>query len=326
VLPLQYELVAQRHVDLAREAVHQRLCDEARHPRGVHARGDHSHQSVSVPLPKGIAVQRLMRIFLAALLIGLVPQASALAQHSPVPADVRASDQGGPAVVPEAAQPTPLVVRQFQTRFDVVGVPEQFEQLLLIVDFPAGAWTPLHAPGGPVYHTVIDGAISTRLPWPGGVYETTYQAGETFIARPREYLQVGNATSANTRVMATALLPPNAPLTSYQDGFSSSRYPTLVDWNDTHDLVVPAPGPAPTTAYRSTIKVDRQDGAFELVQLVLQFAASVPENDVRDNCRTAWGRLSTNMLDVYPHYFERVAGNLCVSSAYVPFAVAPSRG
>jgi hypothetical protein len=306
-MPVQYELVAHRHEELARQAVHQRLCEEARRPRGLQTRDDHVYQITSFRLPKGIALQRLMRIFLASLLVGLIPQAYAFAQQAPLDAP-----------------------RQFQTRFDIGGVPEQFDQVLLIVDFPPGVWTPVHSPGGRIYNTVIDGAISTRLPWTGGVYETTYQAGETFVAYPRENLQVGNATSANTRVMATALLPPNAPLTSYQDGFSSSRYPTLTDWNDTHDLVFAAPGPGPTTAYRSAIRVDRQDGALELVQLVLQFPTSpvgtvVPDSDVRDSCITAWGRVSTNMLDVDAQHFERVAANLCVNSAYVHFTVAPSR-
>jgi quercetin dioxygenase-like cupin family protein len=277
-------------------------------------------------------VQRLLRIFLATLLIGLVFPAGALAQDAPTMLDVRAFDDRGPAPVPSAGQPTPLVApRQFQTRFDVVGVPEQFDQVLLIVDFPAGTWTPLHTPGGRVYHTVIEGSISTRLPWTEGVYETTYEAGETFVSRPNESMQVGNATSAKTRVMATALLPPNAPLTSYQDGFSSSRYPTLTDWNAAHDLVIPEPGPGPTTAYRSVTRVSLQEGAIELVQLVLEFGASplltvISDNDVRESCLTAWSRVSTNILDILPAHFERVASNLCVSSAYVPFAVAPSRG
>jgi hypothetical protein len=223
-------------------------------------------------------------------------------------------------------------------------MPEDFEQVLQIVVFPAGAWTPLHSPGGYVYTTVIDGAISIRLSGPGGIYEATFEAGDTFVAAPGEYIQVGNATAGNTRIMATALLPSRAPLTIYQDGFTSRAYPTLTDWNYTHDIVVPAPGP--TTVHRSSIKPDRPEGAFELVQLVLELAAVPPppivpdcaqlaalhgvpakgsttSDEVGDSCLNAWGRVSTDMLGVNPHALERVAGNLCVSSAYVPIRVGP---
>jgi hypothetical protein len=257
---------------------------------------------------------------------------------------------GGALAQADAGQPAPLVApvsptRQFQTRFDVVDAPERFDQVLQIIDFPAGTWTPLHTPGSYVYTTVIDGAISTRLPWLWGVYDTTYQAGETFVERPGEYMQVGNATSGNTRIMATALLRPHSPLTIYQDGFTSNAYPTLTDWNYTHDIVVPEPGPA--TAYRSAIEVDRPGGAFELVQLVLELAATQPPrivpdwaqiaalyglpaeasplgDEVLESCATAWGRVSSHTLDVEPYDFERVAANLCVSSTYVPFHVAAS--
>jgi hypothetical protein len=124
--------------------------------------------------------------------------------------------------------------------------------------------------------------------------------------------------------MATALLPAGAPLTIYQDGFTSSAYPTHTDWNYTHDTVAPIPGS--TTAYRSTIEVDRPEDAFELVQLVLELAATqpplvVPDVEESEGCLSAWGRVSSNMLDVNPYYFERVAVNLCVSSAYLPVSV-----
>jgi len=165
------------------------------------------------------------------------------------------------------------------------------------------------------------------MPWTEGVYEATYQAGQTFVDRPGEYMQVGNAAAGNSRILATALLPAGAPLTIYQDGFTSSAYPTLTDWNYTHDIVVPAPGP--TTTYGSAIQVDGAWDTFELVQLVLELSAAQPRQIVagdegRDGCLATWVSVSSNLLDVRPYDFERVAANLCVSSAYVPVS-GPSR-
>src|SRR5437868_2492049 len=143
---------------------------------------------------------KMYPIVVIPLLIGLVAVDSAVAQQAPTP-------------VPLVAPPGP--VSRFPSRFDVVDAPERFEQVLQIIDFPAGAWTPLHSPGGSVYSTVIEGEISTRQAGPaqagcpGGtarplymapnswlpesprqgpcppasrVQETSYRAGDTFFA------------------------------------------------------------------------------------------------------------------------------------------------
>ena len=79
-------------------------------------------------------MQRLMlRSLFTALLLGLAPGGATLAQQAPTPV---------PLVVP------PGPVSQFATRFDVVDAPEQFDQVLMVIDFPSGAWTPSHTPGG----------------------------------------------------------------------------------------------------------------------------------------------------------------------------------
>jgi quercetin dioxygenase-like cupin family protein len=269
----------------------------------------------------------------AGLLIGLAPAAGAVAQQQ---AEIGGLDYDRAALY--AGQPA-SAIRQFQTRFEVANAPEQFDQVLQIVDFPAGAWTPLHTPGGNVYNIVIEGAISTRLSWTQGVYETTYEVGQTFVQRPGEYVQVGNPTAGNTRIMSTALLPGRAPLTTYQDGFTSSAYPSLTAWSFTHDIVVSAAGPQ--VAHRSVVAVNRPSASFELVQLVLETAdsqslngpdwaqlaalygvpakGSTTSDEVGDSCLNVWGRVSTDMqLDVYQHTFERAGGNLCVSTKHVP--------
>jgi len=273
-------------------------------------------------------VNRLISpILLVPLLIGLVSSGGALAQQAGTQSEI-----GPPGLLADADQPAPLVAqraltRQFQTRFDVFGAPEQFDQVIQIIDFSPGTWTPLHTVGGRIYHAVIDGTISTRLPWAEGVYEATYQAGDSFVAWPGAYMEVGNATAGNTRMLATALLPTGAPLTIYRDGYTSSAYPTFTDWN--YSPITAVPGPAPETVHRSAREVERPEGAFELVQLVLELTAThppllAPGAEVREGCLTAWGGFSSNMLDVEPYDFERVAANLCVSSRYVPVRGTPS--
>lgn len=262
-------------------------------------------------------LQLTTRILLASLLIGLVPAGAAQAQQEP-----------------------PGTIRQFPTRFAVVDAPEHFDQVLQIVDFAPGAWTPIHTPGGYVYNTVLDGAISTRRsPLTGDVDEVTYEPGDTFVEKPGDFVQVGNASSGTGRILATAVLPARAPLTIYQDGFTSSAYPSLTNWNYTHDLLFSTPGPE--TVHRSVTHVDRPEGPFELVQLVLDVSAlhsagsnpdwaqlaalyyvlgngNTTSDQVGESCLNIWGRLAGDAQTVYPHQFERAATNLCVSSAYMP--------
>jgi quercetin dioxygenase-like cupin family protein len=193
----------------------------------------------------------IIALALFALLINRAPAVGAFAQ--PAPTSVPLSIPPGP-------------VTHFPTRFDVVDAPAQFRQVLLVVDFPAGSWTPLHAPGGYVYSTVIEGEIYTRnVAVPD--QDATYEAGSTFVETPGDYVQVGNASTVSARVVSTALLPINAPLTIYRDGVTSNAFPSLTDWNYSHDIMFGVPGP--TTFGRASVNVDRPAGALELVQLVL---------------------------------------------------------
>jgi len=179
---------------------------------------------------------------LAALLISLVPLGGALAQQVETPANVGDAPYGAPALVLSGSQTAPL------------AASEHFAQLLLIVNFPAGTWTPIHTNGGYVSTRVIDGVISTRMPSSEGDREATFEAGDTFLSTPGVYLQVGNASVSSARIITTAWLRNGAPLTIYQDGYTSNAYPSLADQNWTHDLVVPALGP--TTAHHTAIEVN----------------------------------------------------------------------
>jgi hypothetical protein len=103
-----------------------------------------------------------------ALVLGFAPESGALAQQTPTPL---------PLVTP------PGPVSHLATRFDVVDAPEQFDRVLLIIDFPGGAWTPSHTSGGYLYVTVIDGEISTRTP--GRPDPSTPTRPEARSPRPR---------------------------------------------------------------------------------------------------------------------------------------------
>jgi quercetin dioxygenase-like cupin family protein len=166
--------------------------------------------------------------------------------------------------VPLVIPPGP--VSQFPTRFDVVDAPEQFDQVLMIIDFPSGAWTPPHAPGGSLYMTVIEGELSTRNMGAPGQADT-YPTGSTFTADPGEYLELGNVGAANARAIATVLLPKGVPLISDRSG-SSSDASGLTDDSG-------APALRPTTVYHSSIEVERPAGAFELVHLLLDLDPGV---------------------------------------------------
>src|ERR1051326_6775607 len=95
---------------------------------------------------QGTPMERFtLSALLLALLVAFVPGAT-MAQPAPTP-------------VPLTPPPGP--VTRHASRFDVVDAPEQFDRVLLVIDFPSGAWTPSHTPGGNLYVSVIDGEIAT---------------------------------------------------------------------------------------------------------------------------------------------------------------------
>jgi quercetin dioxygenase-like cupin family protein len=174
-------------------------------------------------------------LFLAMLLVGLMPAGVGLAQQAPAP-------------VPPAGPSGP--VTRFPTRFTVVDAPEQFEQVLMVIDFEPGSWTPPHMPGGNVYNTVIDGAISTRPM--GSTSVTTYEAGGTFVAPAGEYVEVGNSGGVSARMISTTVLPKHTTLFTYAD-------------------VNGVPPPPPAVVGQAVIDVDRPSRVFELMQMLVEF-------------------------------------------------------
>ena len=175
-----------------------------------------------------------------------------------------------PAAVPLVAAPGPN--SRFLARFTVTDAPEQFEQVIMVIDFPPRTWTLLHRPGGNVYNTVIDGEISTRRrDVPNS--EMTYPSGDAFVETTGEWIEIGNTADANAHVIATALLPIGAPFAVNEQGFSTGVY---LDFGAGHrglDTVARPLGP--TIVDRSSISVDRPSRTLELVQWLVQFDPGV---------------------------------------------------
>ncbi len=150
--------------------------------------------------------------------------------------------------------------------FTVTQAPDQFEQVLMIVEIPPLTWTPLYAPSGPVFNTVVDGEVSTREL--SGVGEHHYASGSAFVQVSGDLIEVGNATDANARMIATALLPLDAPAGVNQQGFSSNGYLYFGPGYRGPDTVALPIGP--TVVERASIIVDRPASAFQVVQRLME--------------------------------------------------------
>src|SRR4051812_26686385 len=115
---------------------------------------------------------------------------------------------------PEPADKTPLprpfVSYQFKT--DVQPKTEPYDVAQLVQDFAPGAATPFHTHPGIVVVTVLSGAITFNVN--GG--ETVYKEGESFVEVPNQVAQARTAGRVPTRVMASFLIPPGAPLSMPQ--------------------------------------------------------------------------------------------------------------
>lgn len=147
----------------------------------------------------------------------------------------------------QSSAPGPVVLWQFRT----VGVPQAapFNLVQSRLHFAPGAATPFHQHPGQVVVTMLEGEISfTR----NGVVES-YRAGAGFVELPGEVVQARNAGTAPMSVMATYLLPADAPLSHPESGDTT-------------------PPPRPTTNYQFKTDVGPLAAPFEVVQQGLEFA------------------------------------------------------
>ncbi len=154
-----------------------------------------------------------------------------------------------PVAAPVAAPATQAAVAAAPG--PVAELAGEFELVQLIVDFPAGTWTPAHTHGGMLLVTVLKGEQTVRDAQ--GV-EKVYKAGESFVEYPGEYLEIGNAGQDLVSVSAAALLPKGATLSTTKEGVSTDNAP-----------------PGPTTVYKTSLVVTEPLGEFEMVQLIVDF-------------------------------------------------------
>lgn len=136
------------------------------------------------------------------------------------------------------------------TRFEAAGVPGPIELVQSVLDFAPGAGVPTHTHGGQAFVTVLEGALTLR----GDDGEQTYRAGQTIVEEPGHFFSGTNPTASNTRLFASYVLPRGAPLTTVREG-----------------AAVPATGP--TTVATGRFEIVDPPAQFEVVQVLLDFAA-----------------------------------------------------
>jgi quercetin dioxygenase-like cupin family protein len=117
-----------------------------------------------------------------------------------------------------------------QSRFTVTDAPRQAEVVLLVVDFPPGAWTSWHTHGGQAVNLVLEGEITLRH---AGA-EWLHRAGQAWTDSTSQVHTAGNTGAGKARLLTTFLLPKDAPQITDVQG---SRFePTVV-----HEARFPLP-------------------------------------------------------------------------------------
>src|SRR5215212_4893588 len=153
----------------------------------------------------------------------------------------------GTSVAVGQAPPGPVVRHLFRT----AGLPQaaRFNVAQGILNFEPGAATPFHRHPGQVLVTVLEGENTFSV---NGV-EKIYKAGESFVELPGDLVQAHNAGASRMSVMATYLLPWEAPLSRPEP-------------QDTTPL------PRPFVSYQFKTDLQPMAEAFDVVQQVLDFA------------------------------------------------------
>ena len=153
----------------------------------------------------------------------------------------------GTSVAFAQAPPGPVVRHLFRT----AGLPQaaRFNIAQSILNFDPGAATPFHRHPGQVLVTVLEGENTFSV---NGA-EKIYKAGESFVELPGDLVQARNAGAGRLSVMATYLLPWEAPLSRPEP-------------QDTTPL------PRPFVSYQFKTDIQPMTEAFDAVQQVLDFA------------------------------------------------------
>src|SRR5437762_2686334 len=105
-------------------------------------------------------------------------------------------------------QPPPGPVVRFQFRTAGQPQPTRFNIAHNILNFDPGAATPFHTHPGQVLVTMLEGENTF---WVNGA-EHVYKAGDSFVELPGQVAQARNTGTGRMSVMATFILPWEAPL------------------------------------------------------------------------------------------------------------------
>jgi quercetin dioxygenase-like cupin family protein len=147
----------------------------------------------------------------------------------------------------QAQPPGPVIKYQFRT----AGLPQpaRFNIAQNVLNFDTGAATPFHRHPGQVLVTVLEGELTFNS---NGV-EKIYTAGDSFIELPGELGQARNNGTAHVSVMATFVLPWEAP---YSRPEPTDRTPL----------------PRPVVSYQFKTDVMPMTEPYDVAQLVQDFA------------------------------------------------------
>src|SRR5262249_46460149 len=96
-----------------------------------------------------------------------------------------------------------------ESRFAVTNAPLQAELVMLVVDFPPGAWTSWHTHGGQAINLVLEGEITLRH---AGTAHA-HRAGEAWTDSSGEVHAAGNTGTGKARLLTNFLLPKGATQT-----------------------------------------------------------------------------------------------------------------
>ena len=140
--------------------------------------------------------------------------------------------------------PGPTSLRPL-TRLYVETAPEGYEEAqMLLLDFPAGRWTPRHSHAGLTLVRVLEGEMTLRRDATEG--DLVYGPGEGWVEQPGVIHSAGNAGGEMAKVQVTFLLAKGAPLTVV-DGTPSASAP-----------------PGPSTAFQSRrVELPAPTAAFD---------------------------------------------------------------
>jgi LPXTG-motif cell wall-anchored protein len=147
----------------------------------------------------------------------------------------------------QAQPPGPVVRHLFRTAG--LAQPVRFNLVQNILNFEPGAATPLHRHPGQVLVTLLEGENTFSV----NEVEKVYQAGESFVELPGDLVQARNVGTVRMSVMATYILPWEAPLSRPEP----------------QDMT---PLPRPFVSYQFKTDVNPMTDPFDVVQQVLDFA------------------------------------------------------